>query len=85
MKLFPDIKITVEGHKYLGSFIGSDEGKQTFVENEVNEWISDIYTLYKLLLKLESQNLNWHTQHMCMDCQRNGPSFAEQPLVLPHK
>ena len=25
--LFPDVNITTEGHKYLGSFIGNQEGK----------------------------------------------------------
>ena len=46
--LFPDVKVTVEGHKYLGSFIGSDSGKQKFVESKVDEWISDIQSLAKI-------------------------------------
>ena len=34
-EMFSDIKISVEGRKYLGSFIGTEDGKAKFV-GEVN-------------------------------------------------
>ena len=43
--MFPDINITDVGHKYLGSYIGTDAGKQTFVEDKVKEWMKDIEDL----------------------------------------
>jgi hypothetical protein len=43
--MFPDINITDVGHKYLGSYIGTDAGKQTFVEDKVKEWMKDIEEL----------------------------------------
>ena len=41
-KLFPDIPVTVVGSKYLGSFIGSEQGKIDFMEEKVNQWMTDI-------------------------------------------
>ena len=39
---FTDINITVKGHKYLGSYIGTDEGKEEFVKEEIRNWVNDI-------------------------------------------
>ena len=36
------------GHKYLGSYIGTDEGKNMFVEDKVKEWITDIEDISKI-------------------------------------
>ena len=40
-----DMKITVEGHKYLGGYIGTDEGKFTYVQNLVSKWMKQLETL----------------------------------------
>ena len=45
---FSDINITLEGHKYLGSYIGTDEGKEKFVKEEVKRWTKDIEGLSSL-------------------------------------
>ena len=45
---FLDINITLEGHKYLGSYIGTDEGKEKFVKEEVKRWTKDIEGLSSL-------------------------------------
>ena len=43
--LFPDVNITTEGQRYLGSFIGTEEGKRQFVKNEVQKWAEEISTI----------------------------------------
>ena len=80
--MFSDIKITVEGHKYLGSFIGSDEGKCTFVENEVKEWITDIKELARIA-KSEPQLA--YAAYVLMAHQRGGHFSAEQPQMSLNK
>ena len=47
-ELFPDIKITTEGRKFLGSFIGMPEGKEKFVKEKIQEWEKDIIALTKI-------------------------------------
>ncbi len=57
-KLFPELKsqegsesianITTEGRKYLGSFIGSDQGKRIFIEKQMESWITDIKDLARI-------------------------------------
>jgi hypothetical protein len=47
-RLFPKLNVTDMGHKYLGSYIGTDEGKNLFVESKVNEWITDIEDISKI-------------------------------------
>ena len=44
-ELFPDTQITCTGHKYLGSYIGTEEGKCDFVSEKIKEWKSDINAL----------------------------------------
>ena len=42
-ELFPsEINITTTGHRYLGSFIGNQEGLQNFINGEIEEWKKDI-------------------------------------------
>ena len=41
-KLFPGLNVTDIGHKYLGSFIGSEEGKNEFIEKKIKHWVNDI-------------------------------------------
>ena len=49
--LFPDLKdpndnqafnITSVGHRYLGSFIGTEEGKDDFIKEKVDQWTEEI-------------------------------------------
>ena len=46
--LFPDVNITTEGQRYLGSFIGTEEGKRQFVKNEVQKWAEEISTIAEI-------------------------------------
>ena len=41
-RIFSDVHITDVGHEYLGSFIGTDQGKDTFVSEKIDKWILDI-------------------------------------------
>ena len=43
--MFPDLQISEVGHRYLGSFIGTEEGTKTFIDSKVDEWINDIEDL----------------------------------------
>ncbi len=43
--MFPEVNITQSGHTYLGSYIGTDEGKQEFVNEKLDEWMKDIEDL----------------------------------------
>ena len=47
-----DIHITTEGHRYLGGVIGSEAFEQQFLQQKVQDWISD---LRKLSVIAESQ------------------------------
>ena len=47
-EMFPGINITDQGHTYLGSYIGSDIGKEEFVNQKVEEWINDVNALAKV-------------------------------------
>ncbi|KAL5261580.1 hypothetical protein ACHWQZ_G007326 [Mnemiopsis leidyi] len=40
--LFPGIKVTAEGHRYLGSFIGTKKATESYVATKVEEWVQDI-------------------------------------------
>ena len=40
--LFPGIKVTSDGHRYLGSFIGTNSATEQFVSKKVEEWVQDI-------------------------------------------
>ena len=46
--MFPGISITDQGHKYLGSYIGSESGKAEFMKCQVDEWIRDVAALAKI-------------------------------------
>ena len=47
-KAFPNLNITTSGHKYLGSFIGTTEGKEAFVSEKVIEWCKDLKQLSEI-------------------------------------
>ena len=46
--LFPDINITTEGQRYLGSYIGNKAGTEKFVKDQVLEWKKDISALARI-------------------------------------
>ena len=50
-ELFPDINVTSEGHKFLGSFIGTPEATSLFVKEEVDAWEKDIRALANIAKK----------------------------------
>ena len=44
--MFPsDINITSIGHRYLGSYIGTEAGKKEFIDEQITEWEKDITSL----------------------------------------
>ena len=47
-ELFSDINISVEGRKYIGSYIGTNEGKAKFIDEKIREWSEDISSLAQI-------------------------------------
>ena len=45
MFIFPDVQITTKGHRYLGSYIGTEEGVKEFILKETESWKADILGL----------------------------------------
>lgn len=45
---FIDINITIEGCRYLGSFIGNDDSKENFIKSSVMKWQKDINALSEI-------------------------------------
>ena len=52
--LFPTLKITTEGRKYLGSFIGNADATRKFIEDQIELWKKDINDLTEIA-KFEPQ------------------------------
>ena len=48
--LFPGIKVTAEGHRYLGSFIGTKSATESYVATKVKEWVQDIEDISRAAL-----------------------------------
>ena len=46
--MFPDVNLTAEGHKYLGSFIGNEDGMAQFMNGQVGDWCKDVDALVKV-------------------------------------
>ena len=44
-KAFPNLQITIVGKRYLGSFIGTSEGKDKFMDEKVGERCADLRQL----------------------------------------
>ena len=44
-EMFPHINVTTNGHKYLGSFIGPDSGKELFMSSVMTDWKKDVAAL----------------------------------------
>ncbi len=54
-ELFPELtsesgesNITTVGHKYLGSYIGTEEGKAEFMKKQIQSWEDDIKSLTEI-------------------------------------
>ena len=47
-----DIHITTEGHRYLGDVIGSEVFEQQFLQQKLQDWISDIKKLHELYCRI---------------------------------
>ena len=46
--IFPDLNITSVGQRYLGSFIGTEQGKEDFIDRKVEEWCKDLHQLAEI-------------------------------------
>ncbi len=46
--LFPDINVTSKGHRYLGSYIGQEDGLAEYIEGEIEDWKRDITGLAEI-------------------------------------
>ena len=46
--MFPDVNVTAEGYRYLGSFIGTGKGKAEFVKSEIMELKKDVTGLSEI-------------------------------------
>ena len=42
---FPDINITTLGRRFLGSFLGTEDGLKAYVQEQMTDWIQDIEEL----------------------------------------
>ena len=47
-QMFPNLQVTFVGQRYLGSFIGTAEGKEKFVGEKVKEWCADLRQLAEI-------------------------------------
>ena len=84
---FPGLQVTSVGQRYLGSFIGSDEGKNQFIREKVNDWCRDLKQLSDIATR-EPQiaysafvfGLSKRWNYVC----RTTPNIAEQLKTLEH-
>ncbi len=49
--MFPNLDITDIGHKYLGSYIGNEEGTADFMQHKLSEWMEDIVELSNIAIR----------------------------------
>ena len=47
---FPDVNVTDKGHRYLGSYIGCQEGVEGFIHEEMKSWREDVEGLCKIAM-----------------------------------
>ena len=47
-EMFMDVKVTDKGHRYLGSYIGSEAGLEEFVNEQIEDWKKDITGLTEI-------------------------------------
>ena len=43
-----DVRISSEGHKYLGGYLGSDDGKDKYIDSLVSKWCQQIHVLSEI-------------------------------------
>ena len=87
-RLFPELQVTDVGHKYLGSYIGAEEGKVEFIEEKIKEWMKDIDDISKTATR-EPQvayaayiyGLSKRWNYVC----RTTPNIAAQLRKLEYK
>ena len=46
--MFPDINVTDQGHKFIGSYIGTKQGQDEYVSSLVDDWIKDVKALAEI-------------------------------------
>ena len=49
--MFSGINITTEGHRYLGSYIGTDSGKIKFMQGKATDWLDELDGLISIASK----------------------------------
>ena len=49
--MFPDLNVTSKGQRYLGSFIGTEDGKKEFMKTKVLEWCKDLRHLSDIAVR----------------------------------
>ena len=47
-QLFLGMNITVDGHEFLGSYIGTPEATEQFVNGKIDKWSKDIDALVEI-------------------------------------
>ena len=47
-EIFHDVNITTIGHRYLGSYIGTEKGVKEFIEKETEAWCADLRSLARI-------------------------------------
>ena len=80
-----EIKITTAGDRHLGAVIGSDEFREEYIRNKIENWISDIEQLSNIEKDEPQLVYSAFTKAMCMRwsyLQRNIPNISHhfEPL-----
>ena len=86
-KVFPDVNITDQGHKYLGSFIGTSEGTKSYVEKKIDKWRQDIEDLSHIAKnepQLAYSAYTYGVSKRWMFLARTTPNIAEQMKKLEY-
>ena len=85
---FPNLQITTLGKRYLGSFIGTSEGKSKFMDEKVDEWRADLRQLSdiatrepQLAYAAFSFGLSKRWNYVC----RTTPDISKSLVALEHE
>ena len=60
------------GQIYLGSFIGTEQGKEEFIDRKVEEWCADLFQLACGTSIKRTSNCNLHIQRLSMAYPNDG-------------
>ena len=85
---FPDINITTTGHRYLGSFIGTEEGKAQFTKEKIQGWLDEIEGLSSIAQKepqLAYAAFVFGTSKRWRYIMRTTPGIADTLNILEEK